>query len=199
MERPRNGWTMVEMVMVMVVGAVLAAVAIPSFQALGQDALLASAAYKMQTDIRYAQRLAMATGKPTGIHFLDHSPQPLQERYRVFDMESGVNVTDPVTGSLGAAGQEWSSGLCMVYPGHPEYDGMELHLPIITHGGYPLWFDARGRPCSPTQYPPADPLPLNPYTEEMRVELKLDNDSGGNLWRIAIKPVSGLVEVTEVD
>lgn len=134
----QSGATLIELVLVIVIGSILAAVAWPRFQGLASVRLI-GASQKLVSDLRYAQRLAMTARKIYGLEFdID------EERYRVYDRDSGLTVDDPYTGSPGGpAGTEWTSGLVVNYTSDPQLKGVYFNSTAMEPR---ILFDNLGRP-----------------------------------------------------
>ena len=89
----KNGFTLVELVAVIVLVAILAFTAIPRFQ--DKNAIDVSAkAQQLANDIRYTQSLAMATGQRNRINLAAASYQ--------ITTSSGTPLVHPATGSAAA-------------------------------------------------------------------------------------------------
>lgn len=132
-----RGVTLIELIMAMVISAVLVAMAVPRLSGLG-SARVEAAASRLIADLRYAQRLAM--GRLTGVGV---NLSAGQDRYRVYDVSSGVNVTDPISGDPGLTGGTWSSGLVVDYATDPQLKGVDLQG---SNWGDHIRFDSLGRP-----------------------------------------------------
>ncbi len=134
-----RGWTLIEVVLVLILGAALALVAAPRF--LGFSAARAEGAGRqLLADIRYTQQLAMSRGAGYGLEF-----DTVNERYRVFRVSDGGNITHPVTGDTGVAGQDWTTGFVVNYNTDPYLKGVNLES-LSLDGGNQLRFDSLGQP-----------------------------------------------------
>lgn len=133
------GVTLIELIMTMVISAVLVAVAVPRLTSVGAVRLEAATS-RLMADLRYAQRLA--AGRQTGVAV---NLSPAQERYRVYDFGSGVNVADPISGDPGILAQPWSSGLAVNCSTDPQLKGVNL---MSDNFGDIVRFDSLGRPSS---------------------------------------------------
>lgn len=134
-----RGVTLIELIMTMVIGVVLAAIAVPRLQGIGAVRAEVGAA-RLIGDLRHARRLAL--GRQSGVAVqLDVA----QERYRVYDFTSGVNVTDPISGDPGVPGQPWSSGLVVDCQTDPQLRGVDLQS---NNFGDIVRFDSLGRPAN---------------------------------------------------
>jgi len=90
--RDERGFTLVELITVMAVVALLAWVALP--RSFSSDVRLYTAARQLQSDIRYAQELAMTTGKRHRIRFY---ATPTNQ-YKIVKVDgSEVDVRHPLT------------------------------------------------------------------------------------------------------
>lgn len=148
--RRRRGFTLIELIMVMVITSVLALTAQQAIQGL-DSTRLHGAARKLRADIRYAQTLAMArrvsaSAEPAG-YGVQFDPNP-QNRYRVFKVSDGVNASDPFTGDPGLNGADWTSGFRVVYTSDQELQGVSLVSTSFSVAGFSneLRFDSVGRP-----------------------------------------------------
>lgn len=133
-----GGVTLIELIMAMLIAVVLAAMAAPRLQGVG--AVRTDTAHRrLIADLRYAQRLAL--GRQTGVAV---QLSTAQERYRVYDAASQINVTDPISGDPGVSGQPWASGFMVDYSTDPQMRGVNL---LSTNFGDTVRFDSLGRPA----------------------------------------------------
>ena len=122
-----RGFTFIEVVVVMSVVALLIWVALPrSFAA---DIQLQTAARQLQSDIRYAQELAMTKGQRHQIRFYSASNPSPTNRYEVVTSAGGA-VRNPLTGN-GSYVVDFNSG---------QFSGVQLDSTLT------LEFDSLGRP-----------------------------------------------------
>ena len=135
------GWTMIEMTMVIVVTSLMAVSLQPRMQGFSVYKAV-GAGRKLLSDIRYTQQLAMSRGASYGIEF-----DTIGEQYRVFDVATGINITDPVNGVVGVTGANWTSGFVVNYMSEPELSGVDL---VGTNFGTQIRFDSYGRPKDST-------------------------------------------------
>jgi prepilin-type N-terminal cleavage/methylation domain-containing protein len=91
--RSSQGFTLIEVVMVVVIVGILAVVAIPRFQAINAIKLSA-AAKKIVSDIRYVQALAVSAHDTYGLTF-----ETSQELYNVTRIRDNTFVKDPYSRS----------------------------------------------------------------------------------------------------
>lgn len=115
-----TGFTIVELVMVIVIVAILAVIAQSRFSSY-YDLKLEGAARKLAADIRYAQQISLSQHASHGIEF-----DTANNRYRLYHVSSGVNVTDPLTRETGVSGQDWTSGYVVAYGTDPEFEGIDM-------------------------------------------------------------------------
>ncbi|MBI3333392.1 MAG: hypothetical protein HYZ93_04800 [Candidatus Omnitrophica bacterium] len=129
------------MTMVMVMTSVLAVSLQPRIQGFSVYKTV-GAGRKLLSDIRYTQQLAMSRGVSYGMEF-----DTAGERYRVFDVATGINIPDPYTAVTGVLGENWSSGFVVDYTTDPELQGVDL---VSTNFGAEIRFDSHGRPKDST-------------------------------------------------
>src|SRR3990172_1716955 len=86
-----SGFTLIEIVLILLVVSVLAAVAIPKFGQFYSGLRLSGAADKLVNDIRYTQSLAATTRNHHKVTF------PGSTSYQVIDISTGNPVKDPLT------------------------------------------------------------------------------------------------------
>ncbi len=94
MARDERGFTLIELVVVMVVVGLLVWVALP--HSFASDVKLNAAARQLQSDIRYAQELAMRTGQHHQIRFYAASNPSPTNRYDIVTA-TGQPVLHPLT------------------------------------------------------------------------------------------------------
>ena len=87
------GFTIIELAMVIVLIAILAALAIPRFDSF-YSIKLEGAARKLVADIRYTQRLAIALHDDYGVEFNTSA-----ETYRVYRVSDNATATEPLSRS----------------------------------------------------------------------------------------------------
>jgi MSHA pilin protein MshC len=116
----RGGFTIVELVMVIVIIGILSVIAHSRFSSF-YDLKLEGAARKLAADIRYAQQVALSQHEAHGIEF-----DTTNNRYRLYAVSSGTNVTDPLTREAGVSGQSWTSGYVVTYNTDPEFEGIDM-------------------------------------------------------------------------
>jgi len=176
----KKGFTLIEVTMVVVIIAVVAAATTPRVTGL-VEVQGNLAARKMLADLRYAQRLAMDTRKIYGVQL-----DPANDRYRVFDTTTGLNATDPLTGSVGVSGQTWSSGFVVSYPDHSELKAMDITVPA-------------GAPATEIRFNPLG-TPLKPDNSEggsITWEMRHRASSGGPFWQVTTVGAAGSFAILE--
>ncbi|MBU0759933.1 MAG: GspH/FimT family pseudopilin [Candidatus Omnitrophica bacterium] len=114
----RRGFTIIELIMVMVIIAILAVIAIPRFESF-YEIKLRGTANRLVLDIRYAQRVAISEHESYGLEF-----DAANERYRVYQVSTDLPARDPLTRSTGTA--QWNGGLVLDYNSDSEYGGIDL-------------------------------------------------------------------------
>lgn len=141
--RSDRGTTFLELTLTLVMVGVLAAMAIPRLEGL-YGIRVVGAAEKVLGDIRYAQQAAMQRRIQTVAVFdIDH------ERYRVYQLSTGVNLDDPFTNSPGQPGQDWASGMVTDFPTHSELKGINIVSTTDNISGG-LRFNSMGEPLDST-------------------------------------------------
>lgn len=123
----KNGFTFIELILVLVVMSILAIVAMPK----GYDAMttipLETAAQRLKVDIRYAQSLATTTGESHGFRVTGETS------YELYNADTGELVTSPHTQS--AMQEEINDGTYL--------DGI-----VFSATDYEVVFDSYGRPTT---------------------------------------------------
>ena len=127
MARDERGFTLIELVVVMIVMGLLVWVALP--RSFADDVKLNAAARQVQSDIRYAQELAMITGQRHRIRFYSASNPSPTNRYEIVTA-AGQPVVHPLT----------RSGSFVVDFNSAPWTGLQLD------GTLTLEFDSLGRP-----------------------------------------------------
>jgi len=122
---PYSGFTLIELIMVVVVLIVLATVIGPKISDTLKGTRVNTAARKIATDIRYAQSLAISTQALHGVIF---NPNPANT-YSIYSPSSANIIWN-----------QFSGGLYTVQLNAGEYDG------VTIDGSYEVTFDALGSP-----------------------------------------------------
>ncbi len=129
MARSERGFTLIEVIVAISVVALLIWVALPrSFAA---DVQLQAAARQLQSDIRYAQELAMTKGQQHQIRLYAASNPSPTNRYEIVTAAGGA-VRNPLTGD-GAYVVDFNSG---------QFSGVQLDSTLT------LGFNSLGRPVN---------------------------------------------------
>ena len=110
-----RGFSLIELITVMVIIGALSALAYPRMATGYYQLQIAGAARKLQHDIRYAQQTALNNHLKIDVVF-----DAANERYRVADVAANANVTNPFTRSAGVTGSDWTTGLYVDYPNNSE-------------------------------------------------------------------------------
>lgn len=132
----RRGFTLIEVVMVIVIVGILTAIAIPRFQAF-YAVKLDGAAKKVISDIRYVQQIAIANHTSTRIVF-----DPVTERYRAEEESPrGSNFWRAISSPF------MSGSMTADFTKDPQYAGINITSPSFGAGST-LMFDWRGQPVS---------------------------------------------------
>jgi type II secretory pathway pseudopilin PulG len=126
--RKDSGFTLIEIVLILIVISVLAAVVTPKFAEFYSGIKLSSAAKKLVNDIRYAQNLATTTRTHHKISFTSAGS------YRVLNVSTGNPVRDPLT-----------QADFIVDLTRSEFSGVNITLPTGLAGDY-VEFDGLGIP-----------------------------------------------------
>ena len=127
MARDERGFTLIEVFVLLAVMTLLVWVALP--RSFAGDVKLNAAARQIQSDIRYAQELAMITGQHHRIRFYAASNPSPANRYEIVTV-TGQPVRHPLT----------SSASFVVDFNSPPWAGLQLDSTLT------LEFDSLGRP-----------------------------------------------------
>lgn len=136
-----RGWTIIELVLVIIVIAIIAAVAVPQFSRYYGGIKLGNAAMKIASDIRYAQNRATTTQQRSRVNFTSAAAYDVQYCNGVYSA-----AACSCTQWLSAAGFP-------VNLTNTEFSGVTITAPAP---GSWLQFDSLGRPyyntanCNPT-------------------------------------------------
>jgi len=131
-----QGFTLVELVIIIILLSILSAIAIPSIGNTINALRLGSATQKVVSDVRYAKEMALSLHKTTGLEFDSGA-----NSYTVFEVNGGVKstVTDPHTGAA----------MTLDFDTQPEYGGVAigaLSLCVGACGTNELRFSSFGVP-----------------------------------------------------
>lgn len=131
----RRGFSLIELVVVMVMTAILAAVAIPATASLATSRR-AVAARQMSRDLNFARQRALATGRTMWVVFSTSADTytMLEEPVGLAGRTNATALIDPSTGRVFA--EALNTG---------EYAGVDLSA-VSFGGGSEVGFDWRGRP-----------------------------------------------------
>jgi prepilin-type N-terminal cleavage/methylation domain-containing protein len=132
----RRGFTLIEVVMVIVIVGILTAIAIPRFQAF-YAVKLDGAAKKLISDIRYVQQIAISNHTSTRIVF-----DSAAERYRAEEESPrGSNFWRAISSPF------MSGSMITDFTNDPQYAGVNITGPSFGSSST-LMFDWRGQPVS---------------------------------------------------
>ena len=121
LRRQRRAFTLIELVMTMSIIGILAALSYPRVTQSYYIVKLAGAARQVQTQVRYAQQMALNQHAKYDVVF-----DTANECYRVADVAAGINVTDPFSRVAGVSGQDWSTGLYVDFVNNKELGGINI-------------------------------------------------------------------------
>ncbi|MBP7088802.1 MAG: type II secretion system protein [Candidatus Omnitrophica bacterium] len=176
----KSAFTILELVMVLLVIGIVSAVAITQIPDL-EGMRIAQAAYKIQSDIRYAQRLAMQLQRRTAILFnaaADNYSIYIENTYGASDWSVSVKAKNPLTQ------EDFDVQLNSV-----DFLGVDITLVVFNNLNYALMFDRDGVPYSIQPAPPFNATPLaNP------AGIVLNN----NRKYIIVKQGTGSVNIQDV-
>lgn len=127
--RPAGGFTLIEIIAVVVILAIAAMIAIPAFSG-ASEMQLKSAADKLAADIEYAKSLAVTTQKVHRVTFNVNA-----KSYDIRDMSTNTIVTDPVR----------KAPFTVAYPTDARLSSVTLQSATFG-GGASIQFDATGTP-----------------------------------------------------
>jgi prepilin-type N-terminal cleavage/methylation domain-containing protein len=128
----RKGFTIIEMVMVIIIVAILAVVSIPRFESF-YYIKLDGAAKRVLTDIRFTQQLSIARHENYKIVFTTGT-----DIYQVQRVSDNVYATDPFT----------RANLIVNFTTDPQHKGIDISATNLTAGT--LQFDWQGIPYNST-------------------------------------------------
>ena len=176
----RTAFTILELVMVMLVLGIMSATVITQMPDL-EGMRISQAAYKIQSDIRYAQRLAMQLQRRTAILFNaanDNYSIYIENTYGAGDWNVSVKAKDPLTQ------QDFDVQL-----NSGDFPGVDITLVLFNNFNYALMFDRNGTPYS---IQPAPPFGVTPLVNPAGIVLNT------NRKYIIVKQGTGSVNIQDV-
>lgn len=130
--RALSGFTLIELVIVLLIVGIVAAVTVTDLASSRARVALQGARLKLVGDLRYAQSLAVSRQLRHGIVFT-----PAQDRYAVYCINTTDIVTDPLSGKP----------LTVAYTADALYQGVDLVATAIGPGtSNQVEFDLWGKP-----------------------------------------------------
>ncbi len=133
----RSAFSLIELIIVILIIGIIAVVATTQAPDM-QGIRIAQAAYKIQSDIRYAQRLAMQLQRRTAILFStasDNYSIYIENTYEANDWSADAKAENPLTHA------DFDVQL-----NSDDFQGVDITTVLFNTSGYALMFDRNGDP-----------------------------------------------------
>jgi Tfp pilus assembly protein FimT len=141
----KSAFTIIELVMILLIVGIMSAMVMTQMPDL-EGMRIAQAAHKIQSDIRYVQRLAMQLQRRTAILFnstSDNYSVYIENTYGAGDWNASVKAKNPLTQDNFDV--QLNSG---------DFSGVDITLVLFNSFNYALMFDRDGSPYSLQPGPP---------------------------------------------
>jgi|GEM_PF-741187 len=172
-----RGFTIIELVLVIIVVAIVAAVAIPQFSRYWGGIKVGNAAMKIASDIRYAQNRATTTQQRSQVNFAASGTS-----YTI----NSCAIADYTSSTCNCGGAGWIS----VKPVVSFTSGEFKDITLATVTGNCIEFDSLGRPYYNTNCSnPASPCPSTQTIPLFNVQYS------GSTRQITVTTQTGMVQV----